>query len=60
MRIMLNEEIGEVNGAGGIDWINDAAQSIGGAVAGAVDSIQYSADTAVAKFKHYMITGQVL
>jgi len=40
MQTLTKDELNAVIGGGGLDFLNDAARELGGAVAGAVDSVQ--------------------
>lgn len=58
MRNLEPQEMVELSGAGGLDFVNDAARAVGGAVAQAVDSVQLAISGAISTAQAQMINSQ--
>ena len=58
MRILNEEEIVAISGAGGLDYFNDAAAAAGGALARAVDTVQTAIGSAISTAQAQMINAQ--
>jgi hypothetical protein len=63
MRLLTNEEIGLVDGGGGLEFVNDAAHALGEAVGKAVNAIQNEGTSlilqAVATVNNYQAAGAI-